>query len=578
MSTETQPNGRTPHRAQSGTARRRWHGALTLADVLVRASEARPDAPAVIFADDRRTYRELEDRAVRAARSLAALGVGKGSHVGLLMPNCLDFVEVFFGAALLGAVVVPINARFKGRELGHVLGDGDVEVLVTSDIIEQHVDYVGLLHEVVPGLSHAPDPAALDLPAMPRLRAAVLLGSTSPRGFLDREAFDALAERTPVDRIDEARARVAIRDAAIMVYTSGTTAMPKGCVLSHEALVRTSIVAGSTRYRLRSDDRFWDPLPMFHMSAILPLIGCFDVGAAFVSMTHFDADTALRMIDEEHATIVFATFPAITMALLNHPEYHPDRWEDVRLVNNVGPPDVLRAMQERMPHAVQVSAYGCTECGGVIAFGDPDDTLEQRTNTCGPAFDGIEVEIRDIETGEPVATGEPGEIVVRGYCVFEGYYKDPALTSARIDADGWFHTGDICSLDDEGRISYRGRTKDMLKVGGENVAALEIEAQLGTHEAVSIACVVGVPDPKYMEVPAAFVELKPGHDVSAEELIAHCRRGLARFKVPQHVRFVTEWPMSATKIQKFRLAEQLARELEAERSDDAARGIDVAGT
>ena len=386
---------------------RRWHDALTLGDLLVRAAERDPRAPAIVFPDARSTYGELEAGAVAAARSLAALGVGNGSHVGILMPNCIDFLHTFFGAALLGAVAVPINARFKPRELGHVIADGDLEVLVTSDLIEEHVDYVALLHETLAGLEAAPDPLALDLRAVPRLRTVVLLGGGAP-GMVDRRTFAALADATPAEAIDERRSRVAMRQVALMMYTSGTTAMPKGCPLSHEALVRTSVIAGRTRFGFTAQDRFWDPLPMFHMSAILPLIGVMDAGAAFLSMTHFEPDAALAMLDAEGATVSFATFPAVTQALLNHPGYHPDRWRRIRLINNVAPPDSMRAMQAQMPHTIQISAYGCTECAGVVAFNEPTDTAEQRATTCGRPFDGIELGIRDLETGAPVGTGDAG--------------------------------------------------------------------------------------------------------------------------------------------------------------------------
>jgi fatty-acyl-CoA synthase len=544
---------------------RRWHDVYTLPDLLARAAERDPEGDAVIFPDARVSYRELDARAVAAARSLAALGVRPGSYVGILMPNCIDFLDVFFGTALNGATPVPINSRFKARELRHVIIDSDMEVLVTSDIIAEHADYVALLHEALTGLADTQPPEALALPQAPALRSVVLVGSTGAPGMLDRAPFEALAPRVGAEEIAVRRSRVALRSIALMMYTSGTTAVPKGCPLSHEALVRTSVVAGRTRFRFTREDRMWDPLPMFHMSSILPLIGVMDAGGAFLSMTHFDPDKALEMMDAEDATMSFATFPAITQALLNHPEYHADRWKRVRLINNVAPRDTLRDMQRRMPHTTQISAYGCTECGGVVAFNDPDDTPEQRVTTSGRPFDGIEVGIRDLETGAPLAPGQRGEIVVRGYNLFEGYHKDPEKTAAQIDSDGFFHTGDIGELDPEGRISYLGRVKDMLKVGGENVAAVEIESYLGTHPAVSICAVVGVPDPKYVEVPAAFVELRPGHQATEEELIEHCRGGMARFKVPRYVRFVTEWPMSATKIQKFRLAEQLSRELEEER-------------
>jgi fatty-acyl-CoA synthase len=219
-------------------------------------------------------------------------------------------------------------------------------------------------------------------------------------------------------------------------------------------------------------------------------------------------------------------------------------------------------MQAAMPHAVQISAYGLTECGGVVSFNDPDDSYEQRMTTQGRPFAGIEVCAKDpMDPAITLAPCERGELCVRGYNLFEGYYKDPERTAAAFDDEGWFHTGDLGVVDADGRISYQGRLKDMLKVGGENVAAIEIESYLATHPAVSIAQVVGVPDEKYVEVAAAFLELKPGASVTEDEIVAFCKRGMAGFKVPRYVRFVTEWPMSATKVQKFRLRDQLVEEL-----------------
>jgi len=545
---------------------RRWQEVVRFADLLTRAAQRDGDHEAVVFPDARLTYGQLERRAFAAARSLLALGAGPGSRIGILMPNCPEFVELLFGISLIGGVMVPVNARFAARELGYVVENGDLEILLTSDRIVEHADYVARLHEALPSLARARSRTGLELPEAPDLRAVVLFGERDAAGMLDGAAFAALADGESDEAVLRLHRRTSVRGVALMMYTSGTTAMPKGCLLSHEALVRTAVVAGRTKFRFTPADRFWDPLPMFHMSSILPIIGVFDGGATFLSMTHFEPEAALRMLDEERATISFATFPAITQALLHDPGYHRDRWRGIRLINNVAPPDTLREMQARMPHTIQISSYGLTECGGVSAFNDPEDTLEQRTTTSGIPFDGIELEVRDLETGEPAPAGVAGEIVVRGYCVFDGYHKDPQRTAEVLDGDGWFHTGDVGAMTADGRISYRGRIKDMLKVGGENVAALEIESYLGTHPAVSIAAVVGVPDPRYMEVAAAFIQLRPGMAASEAEIVAFCERGLARFKVPRHVRFVEEWPMSATKIQKFRLQERITRELEQARA------------
>ncbi|HTU28310.1 MAG TPA: class I adenylate-forming enzyme family protein [Solirubrobacteraceae bacterium] len=545
----------------ASTGSQRWQETVRFGDLLLRAAERDPEHEALVFPGARLTYRELEQRAFAVARSLLALGIGPQSRVGILMPNCLEFVELLFGISLVGGVMVPINARFAPRELAYVIENGDLEVMFTSDVVIEHVDYVERLHEALPDLGEHPANVELDLLQAPRLRRVVLLGAREVAGMATGNWFAGLVERASEEDILVRHRRTSVRSAALMMYTSGTTAMPKGCVLSHEALVRTAVVAGRTKFRITSADRFWDPLPMFHMSAILPIIGVFDGGGTFLSMTHFEAGSALQMLDDERTTISFATFPAITQALLNHPDYHPDRWRGIRIINNVAPPDTLRDMQSRMPHTVQISSYGLTECGGVVAFNDPEDTLEQRCTSSGIPFDGIEVEVRDLVSGEPAPPAVPGEIVVRGYCVFDRYHKDPERTAEAVDDDGWFHTGDIGALTADGRISYLGRTKDMLKVGGENVAAIEIESFIATHPGVSIVAVVGVPDAKYMEVPAAFIELRPGHRVTEDEIVEFCRRGLARFKVPRHVRFIDRWPMSATKIQKFRLQEQLTREL-----------------
>ncbi len=539
----------------------RFTDVYTLPDLLARAAVRFPDSEAIVFPSRRLRYAELDARATEVARSLHSMGIRRGDHVGILMANSLEYVELFLGIALLGAWVVPINSRYKARELAYVVENADLALLFTTDAIDEYVDFVELLSEALPGLAEATDPEALSLEAAPLLKSIVLIGAKTPRGMVSQARFRSLAAATPREGIETSRSRVAIRDVALMMYTSGTTAMPKGCPLSHEALVRTALEAGRTRFLLGPEDRMWDPLPMFHMSFVLPLLAVMDAGASLLVMERFEPAEALKYMESEQASVSFASFPTITQALLSHPEYDPTKLH-FRLVNNVAPPDTLRAMQSAMPFAVQISAYGLTEAGGVTAFGSPDDSLELRITTSGRPFRGIEVEIRDLETGEPVPAGERGEICIRGYCLFEGYYKDPEKTAATIDPDGWFHTGDLGSLNEEGYISYVGRTKDMLKVGGENVAAAEIESFLGTHPSVLIAQVVGIPDARYDEVPTAFVELRPGASTSEQELIDFCRGQIASFKVPRHVRFVDEWPMSATKIQKFRLRERMLAELE----------------
>ncbi|HJM99736.1 MAG TPA: AMP-binding protein [Acidimicrobiales bacterium] len=532
----------------------------TLPDLLARAVNRDPDGDAVVFPDQRVTYLQLFQRATNAARSLKALGVDSGDSVGILMSNCQEFVDLLLGSQFIGAIPVPINARYKAKELAYVIDDAQLKVLMTTDRIVEHVDFVSLLQEAFPDITNQESPETLSLTSAKNLKSIVLFGGRSPNGMIDQETFESVREKVTEETIEINRSRLKIRDIAMMMYTSGTTANPKGCPITHEALVRPAMEAGRTRFKMTANDRMWDPLPMFHMSFVLPLIGCIDAGAALLTMEYFEPAAALAYMKSENATLNFASFPTIMEALLNHKDYDGEGLK-IRIVNNVGPADLLVSMQNRMPKAIQISAYGLTECGGVVSFGHIEDSLEKRTETSGRLFRGIEAQIRDPETDEILGSDQQGEILIRGYCVFEGYHNAPEKNAEAFTSDGWFRTGDLCSLDDEGRITYHGRIKDMLKVGGENVAAVEIEGFLSHHPAIQLAQVVSAPDNKYVEVPAAFIQLKEGMSATEEEIIDFCKGQLSSFKIPRYVRFVTEWPMSATKIQKIRLREQIAAEL-----------------
>ena len=532
----------------------------TLPDLLARAVNRSPDADAVVFPNQRVTYSQLFQRATNTARSLKALGVDSGDSVGILMSNCQEFVDLLLGSQFIGAIPVPINARYKAKELAYVIDDAQLKVLMTTDRIVEHVDFVSLLQEAFPDIINQENPESLSLTTAENLKSIVLFGGRSPDGMIDQGNFESIREQVPEETIEIDRSRLKIRDIAMMMYTSGTTANPKGCPITHEALVRPAVEAGRTRFKMTADDRMWDPLPMFHMSFVLPLIGCIDAGAALLTMEYFEPASALAYMESENATLNFASFPTIMEALLNHKDYDSEALK-IRIVNNVGPADLLVSMQKRMPKAIQISAYGLTECGGVVSFGHVEDSLEKRTETSGRLFRGIEAQIRDPETDEILGSDQQGEILIRGYCVFEGYHNAPEKNEEAFTSDGWFRTGDLCSLDDEGRVTYHGRIKDMLKVGGENVAAVEIEGFLSHHPAIQLAQVVSAPDNKYIEVPAAFIQLKEGMSATEEEIIDFCKGQLSSFKIPRYVRFVTEWPMSATKIQKIRLREQIAAEL-----------------
>jgi len=270
------------------------------------------------------------------------------------------------------------------------------------------------------------------------------------------------------------------------------------------------------------------------------------------------------MLEEYKVTATYPSFVTIMQGLIYHEDFAKRDLSAVRLMNSnfaVQPPGVAAPIMKAMPDALQVGSFGMTEASGTVTTGSPSEPEHQRITRLGRPLPGLELRIIDPESGIDLPVGHRGEVLVRGYSLFEGYYRDPEKTAIALDHAGWFHTGDIGSLDAAGTILFHGRLKDMLKVGGENVAAAEIEAQLQKHAAVKLAQVVGIPDAKYAEVPAAFVELQPAALASEAELIDFCQRNISSFKVPRHVRFVTEWPMSSSKIQKFRLRKQLVDEL-----------------
>jgi fatty-acyl-CoA synthase len=530
----------------------------TYADLLIRALEERPNAEALVFPDARFTYRELHARASARARELWAIGVRPGDKFGVLLPNCPASVELLLAGGMIGATVVPINTRFKVRELRHVVTDADMVAVWTTDELDEHVNFKELLYEAVPGLRTATDPFALELAAAPRLRTVALVGERPAEGMPSSQQVAECVAALPGDfelRPPEPD------DTWVIMYTSGTTATPKGCMLSHRAIVLDALGVAE-RFRIPPSDRWWDPLPLFHSAGIMLMSACFSRGATFVSMPRFEPEAAFDLIERERITVHYPLFPTITLSLMHHPRFGELDLSDARVVVSVAPPDVQRQIQEAYAPAVLISAYGITELCGTLIFNSLDDTADQRLTTCGTAIPGFEMRVVDPETGARVPDGERGELIGRGPSRFDGYYNNPEQTKLAIDDEGFFHTGDLCSVDADGRVSYHGRIKDMLKVGGENVAAIEVESFLATHPAIKMAQVVGVPDSRLVEVPAAFVELAPGATLTEEDVIVFCTGQIAGFKVPRYVRFVDEWPMSATKVQKFRLRDQLVAELE----------------
>lgn len=514
---------------------------LTFGTFFLEAAERRSSSDFLIFLDTRHTYGSMRVSAMRRAASFLASGIKPGEHVGLLMSNCPVYIECLLGLQFIGAIVVPINARYKAHELAYVLSNAEITTVVTHDLISEYANFGDLLLE------------AISTNDLCQVSEMVMFGR--PRiGFIDEHTFDARADQISAQEILNILAGIKVSDTSMMMYTSGTTADPKGCPLHHGMLIPNGINMNRSRYFLTSTDRLWAPLPMFHMASILPMLCCIDAGAAFLSMIHFEPGLSLQIMEEEKVTIAFPCFPTVTAALISHVDFGRRDLSNIRRINNSAAPDVLKTFQAAFPQAIQTGAYGLTESGGVIAFNHPNELLSTRLTTCGKPMPGLEAKIIDPDTLQPRTTGEKGEILLRGYAIFKGYYKSPEKNKQSF-YDGWFRTGDLGALTAGGQIEFHGRLKDMLKVGGENVAAIEIESLLSQHDAVKVAQVIGVPDKHLFEVACAYIECHKGQTVNEKDLILFCRGKIASFKIPRHVRKVHTWPMSSTKIQKYILRE-----------------------
>lgn len=523
----------------------------TICGLVQAAAEKHPHKLLMDVDGDQITYGALYADALTIARALYARGVDAGAHIGIMLPNSIDYLRLFIGIQVAGCVPVTLNSRYRGDELLYALNHAEMQVVFLSAAPE--TDFLTMLAQNAPDLNL--NQSAQNSKDLKHLRHLVVVENAPNEGlslaqFLSEQADAVFPEVTNDDH-------------AVIMFTSGTTAAPKACLVTHRSLIGNGLNMVD-RWQMNEDDKFYDPLPFFHMSVLLPLVACILCDCEIYATRHFTADTALELFKRTDITIGFFAFPTITNAIIYHPKFNPEDVKTFRIINNVAPLSTLLEYERVFSSAIGVSAYGLTECGGVSCFSNPREPMEKRLPTCGQPFSGIEFRIADAEDATKILDAhEKGEIQIRGYNLFTGYFKDEEATRNTMTSDGWLRTGDLGHLDEEGYIYFGGRLKDMLKVGGENVAAAEIESLLDTHPAVEMTQIVAAPDDRLQEVAAAYVRLHQNATATEEELIDYCRGKVASYKVPRYVRFVDDWPMSGTKVQKFELRARIAAELEA---------------
>jgi fatty-acyl-CoA synthase len=536
---------------------RDWFPKQTLGSLPELAAERWGRREALYFKGRRWSFAELSAGIDRLARGLIGLGVRAGEKVALWMVNRPEFIEAMFAVMKIGAVLVPINTRLRTEDTAYILGQSDSAVLLIADR-SGPVDYLGMVRELAPSLRAG----EVSEGRFKRLRLVVSAGD-EPRP----ETLHWTAAVAAGDGVDAAalRARAAAVDPdaiAFFMYTSGTTGFPKGAMHDH-AIVR-NLVDRAFRMAITPADTIMMYLPLFHLfgfsdGALMSMV----TGARQVLTETFDPAESLSLVEQERATILHG-FDTHYKELMEAHERLPRDVSSVRtgILATGMSSSVPIARKARKVFGRFLSGYGMSEFGVGAALSALDSTEEQCTEASGFPAPGYEIRVVDPATGRDQPPDVPGEILVRSYMTMRGYYGKPAETAQALDREGWLHSGDMGIMRSDGHLRFVGRYKDMLKIGGENVDPMEVEAFLMSIAGINLAAVVSFPDPRLSEVGVAFVKREPGHALTDAEVLAHCKGRIASFKIPRHVIFVDDFPTTSSgKIQKVKLREEALRRI-----------------
>jgi fatty-acyl-CoA synthase len=536
----------------------------TLGDLLDEIAAATPRRLAVVFRDERLDYADVKARSDGFALALLAAGVRRGDRVALLVTNRTEWLVAAFGAAKIGAVTAAISTFSTPRELGWTLEHCGASVLVTLDTFRGR-SFLGALRDLCPELARSA-PGALHSAKLPALQTVVAVQGGPTAGVFSLADF--LARGTGVGTAELAAAQRMVRpeDICYILYTSGSTAAPKGVTLAHDPLIANAFDIGE-RMHLTAADRVWLAVPLFwSFGSANALPALMTHGGSIVLQESFEPGEAIALIERECCTVYYG-MANMARAMREHSSHPGRRLGAMRTGLTIGPPEDIAMTIEAVGAAELCNVYGATETYGNCAVTDAHDPLDQRLHSQGLALPGMTIQAIDPMTREALPADEVGELVVEGF-VTPGYYRASELDAAAFDESGGFLTGDLGSIDRDGRVRFRGRLKEMIKTGGINVAPLEVEEVLLQHPDIIQAHVFGVPDAAKGEIVAAAVEPRPGAAADAAAIIAFCRDRLASYKVPVRLAFYSadQLPRTPTgKIHKPSLADAFA----AERSRDA---------
>ncbi|MBU8799302.1 MULTISPECIES: AMP-binding protein [Bacillus] len=532
---------------------------LTIGKLLEKTAADAPDHEAVVYPDRglRYTYREFDQLCRKVAKGLMALGIDKGEHVAIWASNTPEWLTAQFASAKAGAVLVTANTNYQLSELEYVLKQSDATTLILMESY-RGTSYIDILCKLIPELKEG-EPGRLASERLPFLKNIILLGDQRHPGMYLWDDLLKLSGSVSEKALDRRMERLKEHDVINMQYTSGTTGFPKGVMLTHSNLANNAANIAECM-NLSKKDRMCIPVPFFHcFGCVLGTLACVTAGATMVPVQEFSPKEVLSAVETEKCTALHGV-PTMFIAELNDPDFASYDLSSLRTGIMAGsncPIEVMKKVIDNMGMSEITIAYGQTEASPVITQTRVNDSLKRRVETVGRALPNVEVKITEPGTNREVERGVQGELCTRGYHVMKGYYKNPEATAAVIDEDGFLHTGDLAVMDEEGYCRITGRLKDMIIRGGENIYPREIEEFLYKHPDILDVQIIGVPDETFGEEVSAWIKLKSGASMTADELKEYCKGKIARYKIPRYIAFVEEFPMTASgKVQKFKLREQ----------------------
>lgn len=529
----------------------------TLGDWLEHWAKETPDKEYIVYSDRdlRFTWSQFNARVDDMARGLVAIGVTRGTHVGLWAQNVPDWLTFLYACAKIGAVCITVNTNYKQNELEFLVKDSDMHTLCLTDGTWES-NYVDMTYQMLPELRQC-QRGHLESARFPELKNVVYIGQEKYRGMYNTAEILLLGENTDDDDFLRLKESVTCDDVVNMQYTSGTTGFPKGVMLTHYNIANDGYLTGE-HMRFTQDDKLCVCVPLFHcFGVVLATMNCLTHGCTEVLVERFDALVTLASVHKERCTALYGV-PTMFIAELNHPMFDMFDLSCLRtgiMAGSLCPIELMRRVEEKM-HLRVTSVYGLTESSPGMSQTRIDDPDEVRYTTVGRDYEFVDVKVLDPETNMEVPAGTQGEMCCKGFNVMKGYYKNPKATAEVIDENGYLHSGDLGVMDENGNYRITGRIKDMIIRGGENIYPREIEEFLYHLPGVRDVQVAGVPSKKYGEEVGAFIILDKGASLTEDEVRDWCRGKIARYKIPKYVFFVNEYPLTGSgKIQKFKLRE-----------------------